>query len=126
MRVFHHLADVPADFGSTIVSVGNFDGVHLAHQKVLREVVARAKAKVTPAKSLAITFEPHPVRILRPDAAPKLITPLPVKLKLLEKTGIDAVLVLPFDRDFSLTPPRKFARAILRERLQAQEVHEGE
>lgn len=131
MRIFHHLAEVPADFGNTIVSVGNFDGVHLAHQTVLREVVARAKAKAgaettEPVKSLAITFEPHPVRILRPDAAPRLITPLPIKLKLLEKTGLDAVLVLPFDRDFSLTPPRKFAREILHERLRAQEVHEGE
>jgi riboflavin kinase/FMN adenylyltransferase len=126
MRIFHHLADVPADFGTTIVSVGNFDGVHLAHQKVLREVVGRARAAEPAAKSLAITFEPHPVRILRPDAAPRLITPLPLKLKLLEKTGLDAVLVLPFDRDFSLTSPRQFAREILREKLQAKQVHEGE
>jgi riboflavin kinase/FMN adenylyltransferase len=126
MRIFHHLSEVPADFGSTIVSVGNFDGVHRAHQKVLREVVERARNPTAPAKSLAITFEPHPVRILRRDAAPRLITPLPVKLGLLEKTGLDAVLVLPFDRDFSLTPPQKFAREILREKLQAREVHEGE
>jgi riboflavin kinase/FMN adenylyltransferase len=128
MRVFHHLEEVPADFGSTIVSVGNFDGVHRAHQHVLREVVARAQAASgsNAARSLAITFEPHPVRILRPEAAPRLITPLPVKLKLLEKTGLDAVLVLPFDRDFSLTTPRKFAREILHERLRAREVHEGE
>ena len=138
MRIFHNLAEVPADFGSTIVSVGNFDGVHLAHQTVLREVVTRARArtatghgagtgtKTGPAKSLAITFEPHPARILRPEVAPRLITPLPIKLKLLEKTGLDAALVLPFTRDFSVTPPREFAREILRQRLKADEVHEGD
>src|SRR5579859_128163 len=107
MRVFHNLAEVPADFGSTIVSAGNFDGVHLAHQTVLQEVVTRAKARR--AKSVAITFEPHPARILRPDIAPKLITSLPQKLKLLERTGLDATLILPFNRDFSITPPREFA-----------------
>jgi len=123
MRVFRNLAEVPADFGGTIVTAGNFDGVHLAHQSVLREVVTRAK--VRRAKSVAVTFEPHPARILRPDIAPKLITSLPEKLKLLEKTGLDATLVLPFSRDFSTTPPREFAREILRERLKASEVHEG-
>lgn len=123
MPTFHGLAEVPADFGNTIVSVGNFDGVHLAHQKVLREVVARSRA--SGARSLAVTFDPHPVRVLRPDVAPRLITPLPAKLKLLAATGVDAVLVLPFSRDFSITPPRDFAREVLRRRLKAVEVHEG-
>jgi riboflavin kinase/FMN adenylyltransferase len=123
MRVFHGLAEVPADFGNTIVSVGNFDGVHVAHQKVLREVVARSRA--SGARSLAVTFEPHPVRVLRPMAAPKLITPVPAKLKLLAATGVDAVLVLPFSRDFSRTPPRDFAGDVLRRQLSAVEVHEG-
>lgn len=123
MRLFHGLAEVPADFGNTIVSVGNFDGVHLAHQKVLREVVARSRA--SGARSLAVTFDPHPVRVLRPDVAPRLITPLPAKLELLAATGVDAALVLPFSRDFSITPPRDFAREVLRRRLKAVEVHEG-
>jgi riboflavin kinase/FMN adenylyltransferase len=105
------------------VSVGNFDGVHLAHQKVLREVVQRARQ--TGAKSMAVTFEPHPVRILRPDVAPKLITPLPIKLKLLEGTKVDATLVIPFTRDFSITSPRDFAGEILARRAKAKEVHEG-
>lgn len=123
MRIFHGLAEVPADFGNTIVSVGNFDGVHLAHQKVLREVVSRSRG--SGARSLAVTFEPHPVRVLRPDVAPRLITPLPAKLKLLAGTGVDAVLVLPFSRDFSITPPRDFAREVLHRQLKAVEVHEG-
>ena len=123
MRVFHHLEGLPAGFGPTVVSVGNFDGVHLAHRAVLKEVVARAAA--TKAKSLAVTFEPHPTRILRPESAPRLITPLAQKIKLLEQTGLDAVLVLPFSRDLSLMKPRDFAAKVLRKALQAREVHEG-
>lgn len=123
MNVFRHLEEVPPDFGPTIVSVGNFDGVHRAHQAVLAEVVQRAKQRG--ARSLAVTFEPHPTRILRPDVAPKLITPLPRKLELLGATGLDATLVLPFSRDLSLTSPREFAEAILARRLRALEVHEG-
>ena len=122
MQVFHSFEEIPAKFGPTLVSVGNFDGVHLAHQLVLKQVVDRA-GKLG-AKSMAVTFEPHPVRILRPDVAPKLITPLPVKLKLLESTNLDATLVIPFTRDFSITSPSDFAE-ILGRRLKAKEVHEG-
>jgi riboflavin kinase/FMN adenylyltransferase len=123
MKVFHHLDDMPADFGPTVLSVGNFDGVHRAHVHVLREIVRRAKAQG--AKSLAVTFEPHPVRILRPDSGLKLITPTPEKLRLLQATGLDAVLLLPFTRDLSLMTPRQFAEKILKKRLRARQVHEG-
>src|SRR5688500_2970875 len=123
MKILRGLSEIPAGFGSTVVSVGNFDGVHLAHQHVLEEVLRRARE--LGAKSLAVTFEPHPVRILRPDAAPKLITPLPIKLKLLESTGLDAVLVIPFTRDFSITSPRDFAGEIIARHAKATEVHEG-
>jgi riboflavin kinase/FMN adenylyltransferase len=123
MQVFRKLAEVPPDLGKTVASVGNFDGVHCAHQAVLKTVVARARE--LHARAVAITFEPHPTRILRPEAAPKLLTPLPQKLKLLESTGIDAVLMLPFNRDLSLTKPRDFAEQILVWKLQVAEVHEG-
>ena len=123
MKVFRSLGEIPASFGSTVVSVGNFDGVHLAHQHVLQQVVQRARE--LGAKSLAVTFEPHPVRILRPDVAPKLITPLPIKLKLLETTGLDGAVVIPFSRDFSITSPRDFAGEILARHIKAKEVHEG-
>jgi riboflavin kinase/FMN adenylyltransferase len=72
-----------------------------------------------------VTFEPHPARILRPDSGLKLLTPLPEKLRLLESTGIDAVLILPFGRDLSLMTPRQFAERILKKKLHAREVHEG-
>jgi riboflavin kinase/FMN adenylyltransferase len=74
---------------------------------------------------VAVTFDPHPSRILRPDSGLKLLTPTPEKLRLLETTGIDAVLLLPFGRDLSLLTPREFAEGILCKRLKACEVHEG-
>jgi riboflavin kinase/FMN adenylyltransferase len=103
--------------------VGNFDGVHRAHQAVLRDIAERARQQA--AKSVAVTFEPHPVRILRPDSGLKLLTPTPEKLRLVASTGIDATLLLPFGRDLSLLTPRQFAERILKKKLHACEVHEG-
>jgi len=123
MQVFHKLEDIPAGFGPTVVSVGNFDGLHRAHRQVLSNIVQRARE--SGAKAVAVSFEPHPLRILRPDFALKLITPAPEKVRLLRATGIDAALLLPFTRDLSLMTPQQFAEDILKKRLQAREVHEG-
>lgn len=123
MQIFHHLDDIPADFGPTFVSVGNFDGVHRAHRHVIEEIVEGAKA--ANAKSVVVTFEPHPTRILRPDYDFKLLTPLPEKLSLLASTGVDGILLLPFSRDLSLMTPHQFAHDILKKRLRASEIHEG-
>ena len=123
MKVFQKLEDVPSDFGATLLSVGNFDGVHRAHAQVLRTIVQRAKE--FGCKSMAVSFEPHPVRILRPDKGLKLLTPTPEKVRLLGQTGLDAVLLLPFTRDLSLMTPQRFAQEILKKNLHAREVHEG-
>ena len=123
MQVFRTSRRSAGQFGPTVVSVGNFDGVHRAHQEVVRHMAERARA--FGGKAVVVTFDPHPLRILRPDVAPKLLTPLPVKLKLLEQTGVDAVLVLPFTRDLSLMTAEDFARQVLAETLHAREVHEG-
>ena len=123
MRIFHRLEEIPPDFGPSLVSVGNFDGIHRAHQRVLGELIARSRQKQ--AKSVAVTFEPHPMRILRPDSALKLLTPTPEKIRLFEQTGIDAILLLAFTRDLSLMGARDFVQQILCDRLKALEVHEG-
>jgi riboflavin kinase/FMN adenylyltransferase len=123
MQIFHKIEDVPQAFGPAVVSVGNFDGVHRAHARVLQEIVRRAKE--LNGKAIAVTFEPHPVRILRPESDLKLITPKQEKLRLLGATGLDAALVLPFGRDLSLMTPQQFAERILKKKLQACEVHEG-
>src|SRR5271166_1344760 len=123
MQVWHKLEDVPAGFGPTLLSVGNFDGVHRAHARVLAHIVGRARERGL--KAVAVTFEPHPMRILRPDSGLKLLTPTPEKLRLLEATGLDAVLLLPFTRDLSLMTPQEFAHDVLKKGVQAREVHEG-
>jgi riboflavin kinase/FMN adenylyltransferase len=123
MQVFHRLEDIPAYFGPTILSIGNFDGVHRAHRQVIGELVRRARENGV--RSLAMTFEPHPTRILRPDAGLRLLTPTPEKLRLLDETGLDATLLLPFTRDLSLLTPHQFAERILKKQLHAREVHEG-
>jgi riboflavin kinase/FMN adenylyltransferase len=122
-QTFHKLDDLPADFGPAIITVGNFDGVHRAHTHVIGQIVQRAGQQG--ARSIAVAFEPHPARILRPDSALKLLTPTPEKLRLLSGCGLDAILLLPFTRDLSLLTPRQFAERILKKRLRACEVHEG-
>jgi riboflavin kinase/FMN adenylyltransferase len=124
MKIFRSLEDVPTDLGPTIVTVGNFDGIHCGHLRVLQEVVARARQNGS--KAVAVTFEPHPFRILRPDVTPRLITPLPKKEALLAQTGLDALLEIPFTRDFSMTTAEEFAGNILAAKLHAKEVHEGD
>lgn len=123
MQIFRSIQDIPAGYGPAIVSIGNFDGAHVAHQRVLKNLVHRARQ--IHGRSIAITFDPHPTRILRPDAAPKLLTPMALKLRKIEETGVDAVLVLPFTRDLSNMTPRAFVQHILVEKLATKEVHEG-
>lgn len=124
MRVFRSLAEIPADFGRSVAAIGNFDGVHRGHQAILAEV--RRRAAEQGAASVAVTFDPHPVRVLRPDVAPRLITPMAQRLELLAGTGLDATLILPFTEDFARTPAFDFAAQVLSGGLRAVEVHEGE
>ncbi len=122
MNVYRKLVEVPANI-TTVLSAGNFDGVHRAHQHVFRQTMRRARE--LGATSMAVTFDPHPVRVLQPDVPKQLLTPLPAKLRILEQMGLESVLVLSFDRDLSLMSPKQFAEQVLAGRLHAKEVHEG-
>jgi riboflavin kinase / FMN adenylyltransferase len=125
MQIFHDPAQLPTDYGSAVLSVGNYDGLHLGHRFLLARVVERARA--LHALSVAVTFEPHPSHLLRPGAGPRLITPsLSERLDLLATTGIDATVVLPFTAEFSQQSAEGFVQSVLLERLRAVEVHEGD
>jgi riboflavin kinase / FMN adenylyltransferase len=124
MLIYNQLAEIPVDFGPSIATIGNFDGVHRGHQWVIAEVVARARSLGLP--SVAITFDPHPARVIRPESSQPLITPLHRKLALLAATGIDAVLILPFTDELSRTSARTFATDVLQRALHVKELHEGE
>ncbi len=122
-RVFHSLDEVPRDFGPSIAAIGNFDGVHRGHQQILTTVAAEARARGM--RSIAITFNPHPAQFLYPHEAPKLLTFLPERLKLLAQTGVDAILVLRFDEALSRMTAEQFVREVLVGVLQVRGIHEG-
>jgi riboflavin kinase/FMN adenylyltransferase len=121
--VFRSLEEVPRDFGPTIAAIGNFDGVHRGHQQILSAAADEARARGM--RSIAITFNPHPAQFLYPKDAPKLLTFLPERLRLLAKTGVDAVLVLPFDEGLSRVTAEDFVRNVLVGLLMVRGIHEG-
>lgn len=96
------------------VAVGEFDGVHLGHREVIR------------GSDTVLTFEPHPLRVVRPEAAPRLLTPLPIKADLIAELGVEELVVIPFDDGFAKQSPREFVDQILVERLSATNVSVGE
>lgn len=124
VSIFRSLDEVPASFGPTVAAIGNFDGVHLGHRQILSAAVVEAGS--SGARSLAITFDPHPEQFLRPDRAPRLITPLSERLRLLSTTGVDAILVLPFNADLARLSARDFTRDILAAKLRVHALHEGQ
>ena len=115
-----------AELGSTpsVVTIGNFDGVHCGHRMVIASVLERARA--LKASAVAVTFDPHPAHVLHTGSRLPLITPLEEKLELLAETGLDQVLVLPFTDELRHWTARHFAERVLRDALHAVEVHEGE
>jgi riboflavin kinase/FMN adenylyltransferase len=124
MKVFRSAAEIPADFGPSVVAIGNFDGVHAGHRQIMRRVVALARAKGhTPA---ILTFDPHPAQVLAPDRAPKLLMTIDQRVRAMEAEGIKAVFLLPFSLDFAKLTPEEFADAILAKALRARVILVGD
>jgi len=121
--VYRSLGEIPAGLGPTVASIGNFDGVHLGHQEILCAVEREARGLGV--RAVAVTFDPHPERFLRPACALRLLTPMDERIKLLAATGIDAVLVLPFDDVFAGLTAGQFVSEILVKRLHVRSLHEG-
>lgn len=122
-RVCRSQEDVGSPPLRAVVTVGNFDGVHRGHQDLIRKVVVRARK--FGGEAWAVTFHPHPSKVLAPEHAPALLTTLEQRLELLAALGLDATLVLPFNHEFAQLSPREFVSEILREKLAARVVYVG-
>ncbi|MFA5110681.1 MAG: bifunctional riboflavin kinase/FAD synthetase [Desulfobaccales bacterium] len=121
--VYYDLPPGESTFSRTVVTIGNFDGVHLGHRAILGLVVQRARE--LGGQAVAVTFDPHPVKLLRPEINLPLLTTQEQKLRLLSASRLDAVVVLPFTEEFAALPARDFVRQYFFERLRAREVVVG-
>jgi riboflavin kinase/FMN adenylyltransferase len=123
VEIWRSLADVPPDLGPTAVVIGNFDGVHLGHQHVLARARELADERGLPV--VALTFDPHPMSVLRPEHAPTQLTTIERRAELLVEAGADHVLALPFDRDMASWTPDEFAQRVLVDTVHAAVVVVG-
>lgn len=120
---WNDLGDVPSDLTGSVVAIGNFDGVHRGHRAVLDRLVGIARERGC--LGVAITFDPHPVRVLRPDEAPVPLTTLEHRLELMAGTGLDATLVLPFTHELATWSPERFVDDVLVRALRVRAVVVG-
>jgi riboflavin kinase / FMN adenylyltransferase len=123
VQIVHGLRALPLDDTPSVVTVGFFDGVHLGHQAVLGRAVSRARERGI--RSVAITFDRHPREVLSPGSEPRLLTTVERKAALIADSGIDALVVLPFDRDFSLITAEAFVAEVLVAGAHAQHAAMG-
>lgn len=124
MKVWRSLTDLPKDFGPSAVAIGNFDGVHIGHRAIFSALTQAARERGL--TSVALTFDPHPARILAPDRAPRLISTIGQRLRRIGAEGIDVAVLLPFSKELALWTPGDFVRRSLVEALHARLVMVGE
>jgi riboflavin kinase/FMN adenylyltransferase len=125
VTVWRQLEQVPPDLGPTVVTIGNFDGVHRGHRLVLDRTRTAAGRVGPDVPVVVVTFEPHPMAVLAPDRAPVALTTMAQRTRLLAATGDEHVLVLPFDRTMAAWSPEEFVRRVLVDRLHAAVVVVG-
>jgi riboflavin kinase/FMN adenylyltransferase len=123
VNVWNALDAFPTGREPLVATIGNFDGVHLGHQAILVSVTAAAKARAAP--SIVVTFDPHPLAVVAPSRRPKLIQTRRQKLETLESSGVDSVLILPFDRELASLTGEEFFGDYLAARLRLAAVHVG-
>lgn len=128
MQVWHDLAEIPADIGRTVVTIGNFDGVHLGHRHVIESAqqVARRFSTTRTPLVVAVTFDPHPIAVIAPDRVPQPLSSLDDRITLLAAAGVDAVLVLSFTPVLAKVSAEDFVTQIVLGALQAKAVVVGE
>jgi riboflavin kinase/FMN adenylyltransferase len=124
MKLYRSLDAVPPDFGPSALTIGNFDGVHFGHRRILRRLKAIADERGW--KASVLTFDPHPTRVVAPDRAPHLMTTVDRRAELMEEEGIEQVLVLPFTHELAKLSPEDFVARLLVDRLGARAVLVGD
>jgi len=123
MQVILNLNEIKRPLTNPVLTIGNFDGVHKGHLALFDKVKERAKA--IDGQSVVMTFEPHPLKIMKPANGPQLITHTGQKLELIEKAGIDVIVCVSFDQEFAAIPARDFVNNILVKRIGIKEIVVG-
>jgi riboflavin kinase/FMN adenylyltransferase len=123
MQIVRHLDDPGLSLSASVVTLGNFDGIHLGHQALIGGAVAEAKKLTIP--SVVLTFEPHPLKVLAPERAPQMLLAHKDKIHLLQALGVDVVVIQSFDLSFAKLSADEFVRGILVNRLKAKKIWVG-
>jgi riboflavin kinase / FMN adenylyltransferase len=124
MKIYRSLEEVPADFGPSALTIGNFDGVHLGHRQILRRLKNLAVERGW--KASVVTFDPHPAEVVAPERAPLLMMRPLRRAERMEEEGVEQVLILPFTRELAALPAEDFVRQLLVGRLGAKAVLVGD
>src|ERR1700686_1877821 len=120
LRVFRSMDQVPPDFGPSALTIGNFDGVHAGHRRILRRVREIAESRGW--KASVLTFDPHPTKVVAPARAPKLMTLPEQRCGLMRQEGVQQVLILPFNAEVAQLSPEEFVEQILVQKLGARAI----
>jgi len=123
MRIFRHIDDPSLSLHGTAITLGNFDGIHRGHQALIGGVVA--EARTLGLVSVVLTFEPHPLKVLAPERAPKMLLAHKDKMQLLQALGVDVVVIQDFDLSFAKLSAAEFVGTILVDRLKARKIWVG-
>ncbi len=124
MKIYRSLDQAPADFGPSALTIGNFDGVHFGHRRILRRLTSLARERGW--KPSALTFDPHPTRVVAPERTPRLMTSPDRRAELMSEEGIEQVLILPFTGALAALSPEEFVARLLVDRLGARAVVVGD
>ena len=115
MELIENIEKITSPYPNAVITIGNFDGVHIGHQALFYEVIE--KANEINGTSVAMTFEPHPIRVLKQNGQPPLITLYEQKIELMERSGLDVLICAPFTPDFAAVPAEDFVEDLLVRRI---------
>lgn len=123
MEIIKGIENLKGPLRNPVVTLGNFDGVHLGHQRIFEKV--KEEAGKIGGESVVVTFEPHPLKILSPEQCPPLLTPFKKKMMLIEETGVEKVLCIQFTRAFAELSPVEFVKSVLVDKIEAKKIIVG-